>query len=326
MNTVTHTCPPLEDIAAFLDGKLSEAERARVVAHLADCEACYAVFAGAARFQLAEDDELVQEPMEAAAASERVVVALRRRAVMRWALPLAALLLLTLTTIPLYLQYSRMPVMASQELVSPAILKKVPPHSFWSEDKRSGELPIGPNDPAEFLIGAHLVDLRLALARNDPESANVITRINRQMPNLVVRPPQADFYEKAVVQIDPSQGEGVPPRSLLEKALRVEDSLTEFLEPATYLVFGKWTEAGRLSAIAEQPDFFEARRNRLFALWLLRHANDEALDPEVVDDLRAVHRLLGRDDLQERHYQESKARFAAILQHYQNKSEENSPF
>ena len=44
-------CPPLEDLAAFLDGNLPEDGRARVTAHLADCERCYEVFAGAARFQ-----------------------------------------------------------------------------------------------------------------------------------------------------------------------------------------------------------------------------------------------------------------------------------
>ncbi|HEX5716031.1 MAG TPA: zf-HC2 domain-containing protein, partial [Thermoanaerobaculia bacterium] len=109
MNTVTHTCPPLEDIAAFLDGKLSEGERARVVAHLADCESCYAVFAGAARYQLEEEDEATQEHEEAAAA----VVPFRRRPPLPWvaAAALAAFLLIGLALIPrLYRSSEAMPV------------------------------------------------------------------------------------------------------------------------------------------------------------------------------------------------------------------------
>ena len=36
-----HACPDLETIAAFLDNRLSARERARVTAHLAECETCY---------------------------------------------------------------------------------------------------------------------------------------------------------------------------------------------------------------------------------------------------------------------------------------------
>jgi len=41
---VEETCPDDEELAAFLDGILPPAERARVVRHLAGCEDCYWVF------------------------------------------------------------------------------------------------------------------------------------------------------------------------------------------------------------------------------------------------------------------------------------------
>jgi hypothetical protein len=41
-------CPTDEEIAAFLDGGLAAGERARITAHLAGCESCFEVFAGAA--------------------------------------------------------------------------------------------------------------------------------------------------------------------------------------------------------------------------------------------------------------------------------------
>src|SRR5687767_2308900 len=49
-------CPDAEDLAALADGRLQSAERARLEAHLADCDRCRPVFAGLA--------ELREEPVE----------------------------------------------------------------------------------------------------------------------------------------------------------------------------------------------------------------------------------------------------------------------
>ena len=48
-------CPPLETIAAYLDDRLSGADRSRVAAHIADCETCYFVFTEAARMRRRSD-------------------------------------------------------------------------------------------------------------------------------------------------------------------------------------------------------------------------------------------------------------------------------
>src|SRR5688500_13958296 len=94
------TCPDLEEIAAFLDGKLSGAERARTVAHLAECESCYEIFAGAARFQLDEEDS-VQENAPAPIAFPRRLI-LGKKPIQGWHVALAAAILLGLASIPLY--------------------------------------------------------------------------------------------------------------------------------------------------------------------------------------------------------------------------------
>jgi hypothetical protein len=41
-------CAAAEEIAAFIGGMVAAGERRRLVAHLAGCESCYAIFAGAA--------------------------------------------------------------------------------------------------------------------------------------------------------------------------------------------------------------------------------------------------------------------------------------
>jgi tetratricopeptide (TPR) repeat protein len=45
----TGACPDPETLAGYLDGRLSGSDRDRVVAHLADCEDCYFVFAESVR-------------------------------------------------------------------------------------------------------------------------------------------------------------------------------------------------------------------------------------------------------------------------------------
>ena len=45
------SCPPAEDLAAFIDGNVGGTERDRLVAHLNACEDCYFIFAGTARFR-----------------------------------------------------------------------------------------------------------------------------------------------------------------------------------------------------------------------------------------------------------------------------------
>lgn len=46
------TCPSLETIGAFVDGRLMDRERETIADHVASCEACYFVFSEAARTQV----------------------------------------------------------------------------------------------------------------------------------------------------------------------------------------------------------------------------------------------------------------------------------
>lgn len=52
-------CPDFETIAAYLDGRLSDRERTRVTAHLAECEECYALFRESAQTHLEDVDRVV---------------------------------------------------------------------------------------------------------------------------------------------------------------------------------------------------------------------------------------------------------------------------
>ena len=72
MNHRVDTCPDLETIAAFIDGRVDEPTRDAIAAHLTSCDACYFLLAQAADLQ------------PAAAAKPAVVEPLWRRPAARW--------------------------------------------------------------------------------------------------------------------------------------------------------------------------------------------------------------------------------------------------
>lgn len=55
---VNGTCPSLETIGAFVDGRFKERERDVIAEHLASCEACYFVFSESARLRVTQTQEL----------------------------------------------------------------------------------------------------------------------------------------------------------------------------------------------------------------------------------------------------------------------------
>lgn len=331
LNIVTDTCPPLEDIAAFLDGRLPEEERARIVAHLADCESCYAVFADAARFQLEEEKEEEESRKRKVAANVEPVtekpapapvIPFHRRPAVRWALPLAALLVLGVATIPLYQRYNTMPTLLATELVDPAALKSVSTESLWKDDKRGHPTAvIIDSTPFEFLLGVHMVGLRLTLARNESaESLNMLSRIIGHMEQLISVDTASEFYLRAHGEIN----QGMPPKELVEEAAEIEASLTaEYQEQEIpHLAFGKWTEAGRLSALARNPAFFADRANRRFPGWLLRRAQEDlANDEEVVRNLRRIRGILDDSDPAKLPYDDIEKRLESILEYYQREAD-----
>jgi hypothetical protein len=326
MNTSTEICPSLEDLAAFLDGRLSGDERARVVTHLADCPSCYEVFAEAARYQLEEEEEEEEEAdlLEAVGVSREqvpagapaTVVPFPRRRVIRWIPSIAAMLAVSLAAIPLYQQYYKMPEMRSAELVNPAVAGIATQDTFWDEFIKRGEgdgasLASVPHD---VLLGAHDLDLHLSLGRNDRESAlDDLTSINKHISAIGLLPDQA----KAYVEIQRQIADGAPLGNFLRKAEQIGASLT--VEEDPYLAFGKWLEAGRLAALAESPDFFQVPENQKFPRAFLHHEVNN-LDPEVARTLGDIKETLDRTAPSSLPYQDLRKQFESILTHYEEES------
>lgn len=331
MNTSTDTCPSLEDLAAFLDGKLSGDERARVVAHLADCPRCYEVFAETARFQLYEEEgkdadppQIVEVPWELVARNK--VVPFPRTQVFRWVSSIAAVLAIALVAVPVYRQYMRtMPEVVSAQLVEHLAADTGKAGPWTQGDMRGGGEPGAALDyaPTEFLVGVHLVDLRIALAQNEKQAAiDALSRINANIGGLVFVGESAKFYENAIARIDK---QGQEPKSLIQEADMEEHKLGEVT--SWPLAFGKWAEAGRLSALAQNSSFFQEGANRKFLGWLLQNkdSEDTSLDPAVVKALEEIQETLADSDPSSLPYKDLQGLFEKILTYYQDQSKQSEP-
>lgn len=329
MNTSTETCPSLEDLAAFLEGRLSGDERARIVAHLADCPDCYEIFAEAARFELSEEEkeerdadtpaltEIPREPMEDPPPGK--VIPFRSRPAFRWVSSIAAALAVVALGIPLYRQSYAMPQISSAELVSSAVSEKTVEDPFWANlAERGGEEDAGPSIiPHEVLLGAHALNLHLSLSRGDQERAlNDLAGINDHIGKIGLLPEQTEAYLRIQDQI----ADGKPARQFLREADQIEATLP--VEDDPYFALGKWVEAGRLAALAENPEFFQASENRKFLRAFLHHERKD-LEPDVETDLKEIRKILSKADPSSLPYPELQQQFAKILTFYQNKSKED---
>jgi hypothetical protein len=116
------------------------------------------------------------------------------------------------------------------------------------------------------------------------------------------------------------------PKALIERVDRTEAELEEALGGSAFLAFGKWSEAGRLSSVAGDPGFFETDENRRFSAWILRNAEEEHLDEDVVQGVKKIQDTLEDSASSHLPFPDLEKQFAAILQHYQREAEAASSF
>ncbi len=342
MNMSTEVHPSVEDIAAFLDRRLSREDRARVIAHLADCGDCYEVFAESVQFQIeeGEEDEDDEEGKKIAAETSAPiapllrfpeiptpaapVIPLKKKEIATWIAAVAAVAVISAggVSVKIFLN-STMPELTTAAMVDAKVLsdKRVAVDGFWdpwvtrgTEDEGSGLM----STAHETLLGAHAVDLSLSLRRNDRDRAlNDLAFINGHMSELLFWPDQTQAYKEIQRRIY----EGAAPKDFLRRAEEVEATLP--VKEAPYFALGKWTEAGRLSAVAENPDFFLDSRNTRFLRAFLRK-EEETLDESAIALLEKVRETLGDLEPSALPYPQLREQLGAILTHYQEQVESDS--
>jgi hypothetical protein len=175
-----------------------------------------------------------------------------------------------------------------------------------------------PPEDSGTLSRAHLVDLNVHLARNDREKAlDDLANVNGQIQEFgaLVPAEAATAYRNLQTGIAGRN----PPGDFIDQATRAEASLSQAfpVEKSPYLAFGKWTEAGRLSALAGSPEFFLAPENRKFLRALLHR---EGLDGPVVENLVEIQRTLEAGEPSALPYPKLRELLESILSGYKKRS------
>ena len=334
-STDTHSsmvaCPPLEDIAAFLDGiNLSPEERARITEHLAHCESCYEIFAGAVHFQEEEgnssaDDidggDVLKFPLAKEKSQEkhvRVEPARPPRRFSRW-LPLAASVVLAVGLGALAWQFFAVPrEMDLAELTEPLQQKPELIGSLYEGDTYRGNEDFEnfpPEDAKVFLASVYLVDLHLNIEADDPElAAEALRRIGTEIEQIPLLGDEGKKYQNEALNLESSEGL----RRFSQRLSDEEGNIRELLSPyEPFYSFGLWTEAGRRAAVTHTREFFEARKNRRF-LSHLRKTLPSQLAPELRDpvqkDLQAIESTWDEGDFSRQDYTTLAAHFQKIIE------------
>jgi hypothetical protein len=334
--TAQGTCPTDEDLAAFLDGMLPEPERARIIAHLADCETCYEIFADAAHFLHPPEPEEAGKvlgfpgapPTDPPRQEER-----RSARKLWWIAPAAAAVLAVGIGLGWY-RYQSQPKMEVTGLIAPVeskpeILNSL--HHFTTYRGEGDDQVLPALQKPSFLVGARLVDLRLLLAKGQKKEALELYHgigVEIQRATIIGQDETAKRY------IDLTQSGNTSELPPWEEEFKDSSLDTDFLD------FGKWVEAGRLAAESRAAGFFDSGKNRRFLSAILRKmekeqppeggdakttensaADDEwtadaERDKEVLAQLRQIATVWDRDDRGAAEYQKLAASFRAILQSY----------
>jgi hypothetical protein len=268
----TAECPDLEDIAAFLDGRLPADRRALLIEHLAGCESCYEAYAGAASF-LEEDSQTADsrqpEPLAPPGPFERPDRVGRRGEPQAprwrgwWAAAVAALLAVAVGLLLVRWLGGAGGELSTERLASlvggPAAASAVP----WK-----GRVTRGPAEPADvppdlqsFRLGVRFLDLRLTLAGGDREGADeALRRLNQLLEGIDFLPEET---KEAYRQLrSAAHKPDVAPRSLLPDAAAWEAKGFKDLVEPRYVELGRWTEACRLAGVSGKPDLFRERATR----------------------------------------------------------------
>ncbi|MFL6258358.1 MAG: zf-HC2 domain-containing protein [Thermoanaerobaculia bacterium] len=308
--------PSDEELAAYIDRGLVNAEADRIAEHLVSCERCYEIYSETVRLQLDGDVLLFSS------AEEQRGRAARRRAVTSLWLPFAALLLLSVGSGG-YLTYVQL--LARPELTtSPAAppLASLPP---MAPDK--SPLWIGPTfrgeggeeetkiNEASFRTGVQLVNLDATLqAGQARESQDVIARI---LGLFKPQPLTSNLYNRyAKMSGDLYK---TPPAELLPQAARLARESREVFEPTSFDL-GQIVEAGRLAAMARNPTFFQQPETRKFLRRLRWNdklgLHDVQLDSTTRESLTRVSQIAANRNLRPSDYAELEQQLRKILEVY----------
>ena len=265
--------PDLEDLAAYLDGRLSEERRSAVEARLLRDEDYYEVYLETVQFLEQERDA----PLATEGGGEVVTPAAWRRS-LRYMAPIAV----AATVVAVLGVWRWMVGPPVEEWITQLDATKIVNQEEWDDPRwrrtRSGNPQPNRLTPEQlaFRVGTHTVALRIALAAGDPQAAiGPIGQLDNLLADSETLFPFSSDYGDLLSRIEDGDMD-----RLTADAARLEASLKEFLEgsEAQRYALGQWNEAGRLAALAGDADVladvFRNRREALNIMGIEQHLGD----------------------------------------------------
>ncbi|MCP4664372.1 MAG: hypothetical protein GY856_54005 [bacterium] len=284
----------LEELAAFIDGRLSGELKARVEERLLRDEGYYEIFLDTVRFRQEHD-----------AASDAVPVPIRRRRTWRLAVPLAAAALLVIL-----INFMDLGGRAStNEWVAQLDTATIVAQEGWDDPGwsrlRTANIPEGRYRPEElaFRLGVRAVDLRVALTAQDREQATRLAAMLEQLAEAADLFPVSSAYRDLRGQL-----ESVEPGALVAQAAEIERWLSESFEDgpleARRLALGAWSEAGRLAALSRDVGAL---------VDVFREDPGIGSIDEIATEIATLEALLDRSDLGDEDFDAAVAAFKQIV-------------
>ena len=265
--------------------------------HLARCESCYEIFAGAAHFQEEEEDSSAEDTGGGGViifplGSEKDQAP---RRIPRW-LPLAASFLVAALGFMIWQNFYSLPEITAAGLVDPLRNRLPSAEQLYQPEGERGnpEAASLTSQGPYFFTGVYLIDLHLSTATDDFDDARESLRsLAGELDQILLRHDDATRLQETA--------EGITDLDSLHQFAQTLPQLesgfeNQFSEDHSF-AFGLWTEAGRLAALTSSPKFFEQRMNRRFLSAIPRQISSEVGDDgrysKILDDLRKIEALWG---------------------------------
>ncbi len=345
--------PELEEIAAYLDGQLSRAERAGITRHLSVCTECLELFT--------ETAHVLRETSAETAGGDVVPFVRPSRPSWRWLPYAAAAMVLFALAVPTYRLLPEATIEAARQRFRPIVktlafwagremevaevlepltatkdLEQVraelvlaradserPPVIWKGETYRGGEQPEAEAFRAlQVLVGAHLVGFQEALEAGDAMAAGDAGRraANYMMSQGILLESEEKRFSDAVIDLEVKGAPTSRYSRLVEQTSQaIEDS---FAGPSYEL--GKWAQAGYIASRIGNGAWFERRVNRRLLSYLLRQ--DDEIDPEARKALENIRQVWGRGKLRPAEIAGLSGQFQAILDRYEDLSDQDTLF
>lgn len=271
----------LEELAAYVDGRLTGERKTRVEEILVRDEDAYEIFLGTVAFE-----EASAEPSAPAEPVRLVRPWLQSSWRAAGALVAAALVAGALGVLLQWALFDRGPVAGPQsaELAPSAALPKEWHHPVWPNLRGGGE-----NDQSAFRLGIRVFDLHVALGASDRALAKRLVPTIESLAKQAGASSALGLYSDLATKIGRND---VTDEELEDLAEQREADLAESLA-LTRFDLGRFAEAGRLAALAEDAEVFERRAFRRY----LKQAIEDPTNEDIAANLRAIEKLLEQDQL-----------------------------